>query len=479
MHVVILTPVLLGAIAAWTSVLSLHEIWTNSDRETYLHGYLIAALAMYILWRRRLDTLHNVSKPDAIAAALVLGVAACWLIFALASVQTLELALVPVLLVLVIGATLGRRAAIKNAMPLAFLYFAIPVWDPVNPLLQWLTVYAVRAVLSVAGIPAYFEGNQVVLPEGTFVVASGCSGLHFFITSLALATVVGEMRQDDWLGRLKVLLLAAVLSILANWIRVLAIIVAGHMTHMRAYIVAESHAEFGWLVFAVAMLCFLFLERRIPIRRAVPVQPVQEQLGEGVLLRNVIAVALLFSLPVATICGLAKRPAAITFGKLVTSENWRVEQPSGPTWRPTFVGADFSAVSRFRRDGGELVEAYLGLYRAITQGKELSGEKNSPYGDLQLRSRIARTGDGTDGLWMAEDPRSVMWVVSLAYVVDGRKYDDPIYAQVAHAVKSIRDLRAPSAWVVATRTPCAESCEGAVKRLRRFANGYTVQELPL
>src|SRR5262249_20634373 len=139
----------------------------------------------------------------------------------------------------------ARRAA----FPLAFLYFALPLWDYLNPLVHAATVHAVRLMLRLVGVPAFFSGDTVSIPAGTFAIEDGCSGLHFVIVALAIAALVGEMRQDGWRLRVRWLATALVLAMITNWIRVFSIILLGHFTLMQNYIVRVSHYWYGWALF--------------------------------------------------------------------------------------------------------------------------------------------------------------------------------------------------------------------------------------
>lgn len=44
--------------ACWPTLSGLHERWTDADQKTYTHGYLVAAICVFLLWRR------NVGGPD-------------------------------------------------------------------------------------------------------------------------------------------------------------------------------------------------------------------------------------------------------------------------------------------------------------------------------------------------------------------------------------------------------------------------------
>ena len=93
-------------------------------------------------------------------------------------------------------------------LPVLYAYFTIPVWDLLNPLLQWLSAFAVRGVLSLIGLPVYFDGLHFQIPAGVFEIAGGCSGLHFFIVGAAIAVFYGELHRDRLATRVKLVALA-------------------------------------------------------------------------------------------------------------------------------------------------------------------------------------------------------------------------------------------------------------------------------
>src|SRR5690606_30850662 len=99
-------------------------------------------------------------------------------------IQTGHQVLLPVLIWLAVAGTLGWRAAFVTTFAVGYLYFAIPVWGVVNSLLQSLTTQVVGWLLHLTGVVATIEGNFIHLPVGTFEIAAGCSGIHFFIVAL-------------------------------------------------------------------------------------------------------------------------------------------------------------------------------------------------------------------------------------------------------------------------------------------------------
>jgi len=58
--------------------------------------------------------------------------------------------------------------------------------------------------------------NYVHIPSGTFEIAGGCSGLHFFIVALAISALYGELQRDSIKIRVALICLAALLVWLAT-----------------------------------------------------------------------------------------------------------------------------------------------------------------------------------------------------------------------------------------------------------------------
>src|SRR5688572_755885 len=133
----------------WPGVVSLHELWTDTRGDTYTSGYLIAAISLWLLWRNRGEF---VAAPlpmtwRVLALLTFAGSALLWAFALRAGIQIVYLTLLPLLWWLCVALACGWRTARAAAFPLAFLLFALPVWDYAIPTLQWLTVYVVRIAL--------------------------------------------------------------------------------------------------------------------------------------------------------------------------------------------------------------------------------------------------------------------------------------------------------------------------------------------
>ena len=183
----------LAAVAYWPASEALYDVWTDFRNLGGTHGFLVLGISLWLIFRNRrsLDAVYGQQQGLALVALLLASFG--WLILWRAGLQDPHLALIPIILWLGVFAAFGRKAAAGSALPIGFLYFAWPGWAYLAPVLQALTTRAVGLLASALGLRAYIEGNTVVIPEGTFEIEGGCSGIHFLVVGLALAVLQGEL----------------------------------------------------------------------------------------------------------------------------------------------------------------------------------------------------------------------------------------------------------------------------------------------
>ena len=164
-------------------------LWRHGfDDGTYSHSYLIPFIFVYLLVvlarRGELHPRQSVYLP----AVLAFIICAVGFYFALTAQLSLLYWIFSLLLLasacwIVVHYTLGLAYAI------GFLLFMYPMWGALQYVLQHLSVFAVMNLMNLTGIPTYVEETSVMIPEGTFVIAGGCSGLRYFIVSLAIGSM--------------------------------------------------------------------------------------------------------------------------------------------------------------------------------------------------------------------------------------------------------------------------------------------------
>jgi EpsI family protein len=477
-----------GAIAAvvlfyWPAMESLAALWLDTANTTFTHGFLVAATLVWVLWFKRNELMRAGSSPvhsrDRILACVGLFITALvWQLAYRAGVQLAYLILVPVLLTGVVSIVFGFAVARECLIPFGLLYFAIPIWDYFNPVAQQLTVYVVRFALRLVGVPAHFVGSQVQLPSGVFEIQGSCSGLHFLMVGLMLATLIGELRADGWRMRLRWLALGLGLALLTNWIRVFTIIVIGHLTYMQNYLVRVSHYGYGWVLFAIAASVLLWIEHRVPLapRRKEDVATATTWVsvfgrGGSPLGWPVIALAIL-ALPMILNSVVDLRAArnwhAETVAPLPSNAGDWIGQPSAASrWKPAQPDADVERRRVYTRNG-ESVEAYGAWYRDQGHRKKLGGFGHRlSDGDVSSEESMHIGEDALAVLNVVEQGRHSLIVYR--YVVGDRRFTSALSAQLWYAWNTVSRMSSPVSGVVALRAECAADCSSARQALSDFS----------
>jgi len=242
----------LGFWAEWRDFLYL---WYDSL--IYSHGFLVLAGTLFLLYLRRQSLSELTITGSPLALFLLAGASAVLLLSRAADIQVFRLILVPVMIILW-GWSIWGKAFLKTAGgPIMLLVFAVPVWDDLSPLLQYITVFFNDLLLRLAGIEATIKEFYIILEVGTFLVENGCSGVRYLMVALFLGTFYGQLHYRTLTPTILLVLAAGLLSMLSNWIRVFGIIVAGHYTNMETSLVSD-HELFGWIIFIIFTLVPLF-----------------------------------------------------------------------------------------------------------------------------------------------------------------------------------------------------------------------------
>lgn len=471
----------LGAVLLlfWPATLSLAALWADEDRRTYTHGFLVAAISLWLLWRNRALATRPDTQPLARPLTLLsfVALAVTVLLWQISYRAGLALATEVLLLPLMWFAvllSLGRHAARAALVPIGYLVFALTVWDYANPFAQWLSVHAVRFMLRVVDVPAYFSGNDVHIASGVFEIAAGCSGLHFIVVALALAVLIGEVRGDRWRLRLGWCLLALALAMLANWVRIFIIILAGHLTHMQHYLVRESHYGFGWVVFAAFLFLLFVIERRTAEpRHRPPAATGAADAGPLRLAPWAVCIAIL-AVPVAqnqliearlSDSGALKVPERTL--RAVREAGWSSQVATPTEWKPTLFGPDAVEQLRFLREGST-VETYRALYRQQKTGKKFGGQAAA----LQGEAAVIESGSETVGgrtyatrLLERDGRQSLMW---FRYRAGDREFVSATRAQLWYSWETVTSARSDDSLAFAAWSPCEPDCPSAHATLKNF-----------
>ena len=463
------------ALVYWPSTLFLYEKWSDASSKTYTHGWLILVICIALVVRSRRELATAAVSPSPRAAVALAATIVVWLVAYRASIEGLEVPLQPLIFWLAVTTAFGWAVGRPLLFPVAYFYFAQPVWYGMP--LQELTLWVIRGVLAVAGPPAVVAGDVIHLSNGTFVIEEGCSGLHFMIVGLAVAALYGEQRRDPWPVRARQLALMAGLALLANWVRVYTVIEAGYLTDMQSYLVRVSHYGFGWGVFAVALFIFFWLAPSLGSEPAPPPlvaapAPAAAVVPRAELTGVAAAAAILVALPAFNAAARMAHPKPSLphlAAELDPEPPWHAAPLDVRSdWLPVFPAADEMRRGAFANDAGDTVETLAVAYRVQRQGAELVGESSSVIGN-RLQARAEQVVGSAAGPFREAEvvgparARSLIW---WRYRVDGRNLVNPLGQQLLYGVNAL--VWQPSAGLIALRTPCRGDCGSARGTLQEF-----------
>lgn len=238
------------AYAYWPTLGAMFQIWWRSD--TYTHGMLVPFISAWLIWRKR-EQLAAVSPRSMLWPVIPLALAVfAWLLGELTAVNALtQFALIFIVVASAI-ALLGNAASKVIAFPLLFLFFALPVGDFLMPrLMEWTADFTVIALRS-SGVPVYREGQNFIIPSGSWSVVEACSGIRYLIASLTVGTLYAYLTYHSLKRRLIFVAISIIVPIVANWLRAYLIVMLGHLSGNKLAM-GVDHLIYGWVFFGVVI----------------------------------------------------------------------------------------------------------------------------------------------------------------------------------------------------------------------------------
>lgn len=203
------------------SMLMLVRDWVRSPE--YGHGLIVAPIAVWLAWRRR------VAEPDPSFAAgltaLALGIGLFLAGHIAAELFTQRLGW----LVSLIGLTMvlsGRAQLRAWWLPLCLVLLCLPIPEIVLSSatlpLQLLASRVAVSLLEFRHVPAELAGNVILLPDQQLFVAEACSGLRSLSALLTLTLLASGTLLTRPMARLALMAFAIPAALAANALRVFA-----------------------------------------------------------------------------------------------------------------------------------------------------------------------------------------------------------------------------------------------------------------
>ena len=479
---------LLVAAVYWPDTVGLGHYWLDQDVNAQA-GILIALLSAFLLFHDRGRLEQTPMGPVLWACLPLAACAAASLICWRAGILTLQLFFLPPILWLALYCLLGWQAARLAAFAIGFLYFALPGWGLLGPALQRLTAGAVGVIGPAVGLPVAMSGTTASLPGGiTFVIERACSGVDFLTIGLAIAMLQGQLEQARLRRRAALIGGMLLLAIVSNWLRVLLIIEIGYRSRMHSALATRDHLALGWVVFACALLTFVWLAGRGA--RVRPHAPVASRSQGAVAPMRVTATRGHITWRYAAAAAAVLAVPALVYGSLLAVEPpagvAALELPQGqtpwhgpadatdPLWQPEFVGAHVERQARYQSADGRAVEIVAIGFAKQSRGAQILNEGNSLLGNRGLAIEAVHLVEGEGiphGEVIAVDSqgrRSLIWSV---IDIGGHLFGEPLASQLWYGARSL--IGTPYSELFALRAQCNVRCDEARAALTDFlqANG--------
>lgn len=453
--------------------------------ETDGHGFLVLATFLYLVFytAAKQPPVGSVGQ-EKLPVLMLLFLSLLWQLANMSNVLLIQAIAVPLIILTAFVSVLGFRQSAGYIFPVFFLYFAMPVWGVLNPVLQKMSVSAVSWILAVVDIPAFIEGEMVHLPSGSFHIASGCSGLHFFIIGIALAALCGHMFLTGIRHKVFLLLVAGILAIVSNWVRIAAIVVIGYTSEMQHDLVVGDHYFFGWIIFVMAMIPLYFVVLKL---EKIEISKGKRNGSIGIRekatnqwrrrLLVVSGAACLFPLIGFTMdwVSLANRTGEIPVQTVLGSWVWL--DGGSPDWNPEYAGVSSEIRGQYRRQDAE-IDIYSNVYVVQKNGEELVGQASGvlrPPAVLVERPRDFEYVDSEGATQkvirvVGIEPNQSRQIVNFWYVVGDRRFTSPTQVKLHELIARLRGKAGSG--VVALMMQCESDCQTEQSTLAEFLAEY-------
>jgi exosortase A len=235
------------------------RVWSES--ETFNHGFAVAPISLWLVWRAR-DAVRGIAaRPSGIGLLALAGCCVVWMIGQASGVNVVAAFAAVASIPALVMAVAGVRTARAIAFPLGFLFFMVPAGEGLTPWLMEATADATIWAVAASGVPVFREGLHFTLPSGRWSVVEACSGLRYVIAAAVLSSLFAYLNFRRWRPRLMFVAIALAVSLVANWVRAYLIVMIGHLSGMRLG-VGDDHVFYGWVFFGLTMLAVFWMGAR-------------------------------------------------------------------------------------------------------------------------------------------------------------------------------------------------------------------------
>ena len=201
-------------------------LWTSDEQG---HGPIVLAIAVWLIWRKRLDVLDAPAEPLPWLGWLLLVVAmAAYAVGRSQGIWIFEVGSSILVVIAVLLLLRGPKQVLVLAFPLFFMIFMVPlpgaIVDALTQPMKMAVSFMAENVLHAAGYPISRTGVILQIGPYQLLVADACAGLHTLFTLEALGLLyLNIVRHASLFRNITLAILIVPISFAANVIRVMVL----------------------------------------------------------------------------------------------------------------------------------------------------------------------------------------------------------------------------------------------------------------
>ncbi len=365
------------------------HIWSTVEEFSY--GWFIPAISAFLIWQRA-DRLRQHALQGNWSGLAVIGSGLVLLVVGeLSAIRSFSHYGFVVAVVGLAVCAVGWRGARMIAMPLAILLFMVPlpqfVLRELSHHLQLISSQIGVALIRLAGISVFLEGNVIDLGSYKLQVVEACNGLRYLFPLLVLGFLAAYFYQGAMWKRVLIVVSTAPLTVLINSLRIGLI---GITVEYWGRGMAEGilHDLEGWFMFLVCLAALLgemaLLARvgreRLSLRSAFGLDlPGPADRRSAVSWRPApapaVAAVVFVVVAAAALAAMPERGKAMPARRNFTE--FPLDLPGGWSGRPDHIAPDVLAVlavddyfiANYSRAGEPWVNFYTAFYASQSSGQ--------------------------------------------------------------------------------------------------------------
>lgn len=250
----IFAAILAVSLLYFPSVATLWRKWILWDQDL-AHAIPTIGVMLVLLWRNNYVT-KEAHPANFLYWLLLIATATFslgWYFFESLSISLPAYLLLIATLCFFIAASFSARVMWALLPILGLLLFTIPIWSQLTSLLVDLSSLVVGKAVKFSNITVLIDGSSLFLPSGTIYIADGCSGIRYLVISILMGYILILINQYKLRTAVTTLVIAIILGLVANWLRIYLLVLIGYYTEMQSSLMTD-HETFGWVLFACLLV---------------------------------------------------------------------------------------------------------------------------------------------------------------------------------------------------------------------------------